>query len=543
MKLSEISVATRLIISTFVVPIVVSILVAVLGFLQLKDSNQRMEYFLLTTVPSVELLQRVRYDFARHDALLNKVVHTSGAEIELTGQIQSIRNGLDVMAEKFKNEYSADDTDKTMAATDEKLMADYFKHVDQALDLLEKKETEKARALVTNEAAQSFDLVAKALKTHITHVLKLAARYQEDGKRDSQANFTTQIAAGLVAILVLSVVGFQTLRYTLKTLGGDPLRASQAVHLIASRDLSNPIKTHHQGSLIAKLEDMRLSLWHSIEQLHQDSNKLAVYAESLASSSHQVASGAVNGSDTASRMAATAEEMTINISNVAQSALTVAGKVKQSGEIAQMGGENILALIKSMSGLASSFKSSSGNVVSLERQSGEIRSIVSEIKDIAEQTNLLALNAAIEAARAGDSGRGFAVVADEVRKLAERTKLSTQDIAHKIQAIQTNVQMVMTTMHHNLEEVERSEALAVKADGAVREIQGASNNAVQLVTDISRAIAENLVTSQEVAKTVESFASLSEENSVAAKEVALTAVELSKLADSLRALTSSFKTT
>jgi len=46
-----------------------------------------------------------------------------------------------------------------------------------------------------------------------------------------------------------------------------------------------------------------------------------------------------------------------------------------------------------------------------------------------------------------------------------------------------------------------------------------------------------------VAKTVESFASLSEENSVAAKEVALTAVELSKLADSLRALTSSFKTT
>jgi methyl-accepting chemotaxis protein len=228
---------------------------------------------------------------------------------------------------------------------------------------------------------------------------------------------------------------------------------------------------------------------------------------------------------------------------VAQSALTVAGKVKQSGEIAQMGGENILALIKSMSGLASSFKSSSGNVVSLERQSGEIRSIVSEIKDIAEQTNLLALNAAIEAARAGDSGRGFAVVADEVRKLAERTKLSTQDIAHKIQAIQTNVQMVMTTMHHNLEEVERSEALAVKADGAVREIQGASNNAVQLVTDISRAIAENLVTSQEVAKTVESFASLSEENSVAAKEVALTAVELSKLADSLRALTSSFKTT
>ncbi|HWI86761.1 MAG TPA: PAS domain-containing methyl-accepting chemotaxis protein [Sphingomonas sp.] len=57
---------------------------------------------------------------------------------------------------------------------------------------------------------------------------------------------------------------------------------------------------------------------------------------------------------------------------------------------------------------------------------GEVRDIVSWIKDVADQTNLLALNATIEAARAGDAGRGFAVVAQEVKRLAADTREAAQ---------------------------------------------------------------------------------------------------------------------
>jgi methyl-accepting chemotaxis protein len=72
----------------------------------------------------------------------------------------------------------------------------------------------------------------------------------------------------------------------------------------------------------------------------------------------------------------------------------------------------------------------------LSTHAESIESILSLIRDIAGQTNLLALNATIEAARAGDAGRGFAVVAQEVKSLANQTARATDDIAHKITAIQ-----------------------------------------------------------------------------------------------------------
>lgn len=536
------SLTMRLVVSMFIVPILMAVVVAFQGFRQSEDSKGRLDYFILTSVPSIELLERIRYTLAKHTATLNHAVLVYKEDKSVIDKLDELESAVDVLEEKFVNEYLADDEDKRLSAQDKEQTGRYMQMVAQTVELLKAGDIEKAKNLIALDGALVYADADQAIKSHVSYATKLAAKFQEEGKESAAASMWIQLGTAACAVLLLGGLGYLNFQDIIRTLGGEPRRAASAVRLMAEGDFSQPIRTQHPDSLIANLEAMRISQSESIQKLHEAARSLLLYAESLASASHQVASGANNGSDNATRMAASAEEMTINISNVAESAHIVSHKVSEAGDIAIRGAESITELTRNMGDFSANFHHSVTATQNLGQQSGEIRSIVGEIKDIAEQTNILALNAAIEAARAGESGRGFAVVADEVRKLAERTKQSTEDIATKIQAIQGNVQQVVAAMNKSLQDMAHSESLADKANSAVLAIRSASENTVQLVADISSAIAANSTTSKEVAKAVENFASLSEENSVAAKEVAITASELSKLAESLSQLTRSFKT-
>ena len=53
------SLTKRLVISMFIVPILMSVVIAFQGFRQSEDSKNRLDYFILTSVPSIELLEQV----------------------------------------------------------------------------------------------------------------------------------------------------------------------------------------------------------------------------------------------------------------------------------------------------------------------------------------------------------------------------------------------------------------------------------------------------------------------------------------------------
>jgi methyl-accepting chemotaxis protein len=120
---------------------------------------------------------------------------------------------------------------------------------------------------------------------------------------------------------------------------------------------------------------------------------------------------------------------------VADNANQAAQISEEAKEVTTTGRDVVYRAMNELERVATDITESAVLIESLGERSKQISSVVGVIREIADQTNLLALNAAIEAARAGEQGRGFAVVADEVRKLAERTSLSTQEIATTVSAI------------------------------------------------------------------------------------------------------------
>ncbi len=270
-------------------------------------------------------------------------------------------------------------------------------------------------------------------------------------------------------------------------------------------------------------------------------DKVSDGVASLASSSNQVASSSMQQSEAASAMAASVEQMTVSISHVSDSARDALTISRKSGELSTQGGQVIHRAVDEMNQIAGTVRAASTAIDSLGQQSDQITSVVQVIKEVADQTNLLALNAAIEAARAGEQGRGFAVVADEVRKLAERTTKATEEIAAMVTAMQDSARSAVTTMENAVERVGSGASLAQQAGDAINQIRSGADQVIQVVNDITSALAEQTVASNDIASHVEQVAQMTEENSAAAGAAASAAASVEQLADEMRRAVSRFK--
>ena len=284
------------------------------------------------------------------------------------------------------------------------------------------------------------------------------------------------------------------------------------------------------GCMKQSVSKMAESLKHIIADSRHASGVMLDQSHQLVTAAEQVAASSQAQSDASSGMAASVEQMSVSISQVAQHAKDAQLISSTSGQTATQGSSVIQLTTSSMNKIADTVREASLTISDLGKRSQDISSVVRVIREIADQTNLLALNAAIEAARAGEQGRGFAVVADEVRKLAERTTQSTHSISEMISGIQMGADRAIAHMRDSVTQVEQGSVLATQAGQAINDIHNSSREVIDAVSSISNAIDEQNVATQTIAQGVEGIAQKAEANHSASKVSAQSARELREMA-------------
>lgn len=288
------------------------------------------------------------------------------------------------------------------------------------------------------------------------------------------------------------------------------------------------------GKMLCEIQTMQAYLRTMVDEIVTPVGQIQGRIYALEGRVVGVANNAVTEQDHIQSIAASMEEFSQSVAEVAEMAADSLSEARATQKIVEENNRNMDLSVAATTRVAETVQASSKTISDLGSSIHQIDMISNAIKDIAEQTNLLALNAAIEAARAGEQGRGFAVVADEVRKLAERTATSTKDISRTIAEISAISESAVRSMHGAVSEVETGIALIRQNGEGLKEIMVATVNVAGRIESIATASREQASASESVAASLERITTLVDSNAQSASEAKVAAAALNVSAEELK---------
>ncbi|SFV37143.1 methyl-accepting chemotaxis protein [Devosia crocina] len=282
---------------------------------------------------------------------------------------------------------------------------------------------------------------------------------------------------------------------------------------LAQADLTHRMTGEYQGAFAELSADTN----GVADKLSEVIGRLRTTSRALKVATGEILSGANDLSERTTKQAATIEETSAAMEQLAS---TVASNADLAGEA----GHQAQSVSKEAEEAGSVMGQANDAMERITQSSSKISNIIGMIDDIAFQTNLLALNASVEAARAGEAGKGFAVVAVEVRRLAQSAAQASAEVKELIEK--------------SAQEVSGGSRLVSTAAQRLESMLGAVARNAEMMQTIAKASKEQARAIDEVGSAVRTLdemtqhnAALVEQTNAAIEQTEAQAGELDRVVD------------
>ncbi|QGN06950.1 methyl-accepting chemotaxis protein [Halorhabdus sp. CBA1104] len=261
------------------------------------------------------------------------------------------------------------------------------------------------------------------------------------------------------------------------------------------------------------------------EEVASGAGEIETTSQTVATRVQQISDGALQQNETLQETAGEMNDLSASIEEIASASASVAETANETAERGREGRQAAQSAIDDMAEIETRSETAVEQILELQSQMDEIGEVVDFITDIAEQTNLLALNANIEAAHADDSGDGFDVVANEVKNLAEETRTSAEQIETQIEQLQAATDETVSDIRTTSEQITTGVETVREVSNALDEIVDAVEDTNQGIQDINTTTDEQAESTQRVVSRVDEVSDISQNVTEDAEQVSAAAEE------------------